>query len=48
MTPHEAAQSVAWFAILVVIAIGVVLAYDIRRETKDKAARGGNVQRRDK
>ena len=48
MTPHEAAQSVAWFAFVVVIGIGLVMWYDIRRETKDKAARSGNVQRRDR
>lgn len=35
MTPHEAAQSVAWFAIAVLVGIGVVLWYDIRKEKKD-------------
>ena len=48
MTPHEAAQSVAWFAFVVVIGIGIVLYYDCRKELKDKAARSGNVQRRDR
>lgn len=35
MTPHEAAQSVAWFAILVLVGIGVVLWIDIRKEIKN-------------
>lgn len=35
MTPHEAAQSVAWFAVLVLVGIGVVLWIDIRKESKN-------------
>jgi hypothetical protein len=35
MTPHEAAQSVAWFAILVLVGIGVVMWIDIRKEIKN-------------
>jgi hypothetical protein len=34
MAPHEAAQSVAWFVVLVYFGIGVVLARDIRKESK--------------
>lgn len=44
MLPHEAAQSVAWFAILVLVGIGVVLAYDCRKETKDNHRRTRNVR----
>ena len=40
MTPHEAAQSVAWFAVVVVVGIGVVMYYDIRKELKSKRKRG--------
>jgi len=40
MTPHEAAQSVAWFAIVVPLGVGLVLYYDIRKETKQKKKRG--------
>ena len=35
MTPHEAAQSVAWFAILVLVGIGVAMWIDIRKEIKN-------------
>ena len=35
MNLHEAAQSVAWFAILIIVGIALVLAYDIRKERKD-------------
>lgn len=35
MPLHEAAQSVLWFAITVLVGIGVVLWYDIRKEKKD-------------
>lgn len=35
MALHEAAQSVAWFAILVVIGIGVILFIDCKKEDKD-------------
>ena len=35
MALHEAAQSVAWFAILIVVFIGVVIARDIRKENKN-------------
>jgi hypothetical protein len=34
MSPHEAAQSVAWFAIAMFILIGLVIANDIRKEMK--------------
>jgi len=44
MTPHEAAQSVAWFAFVVVIGIGIMLYYDYRKETKDNHRRTRNVQ----
>lgn len=33
--PHEAAQSVAWFAILIFVFIGVVLWLDFRKENKN-------------
>jgi hypothetical protein len=32
MQPHEAAQSVAWFVVLVFIGIGLVLFHDYRKE----------------
>ena len=32
MSPHEAAQSVAWFVVLVFIGIGLVLFHDYRKE----------------
>ena len=35
MTLHEAAQSVAWFAISVLVGVAVVLWRDYRKETKD-------------
>ena len=35
MPLHEAAQSVAWFAILVLVGIGVVMWIDIRKEIKN-------------
>lgn len=35
MALHEAAQSVAWFAILVLVGIGVVMWIDIRKEIKN-------------
>jgi hypothetical protein len=35
MTPHEAAQGVAWFAFIVLVGIGVVLWIDIRKENKN-------------
>ena len=35
MLPHEAAQSVAWFAFAVVIGIGVILWYEIRKDKRD-------------
>ncbi len=40
MTPHEAAQSVAWFAVVVLVGVGVVMYYDIRKENKEKRKRG--------
>jgi hypothetical protein len=40
MTPHEAAQSVAWFAVVVLVGIGVVLYYDYHKEVKSKRKRG--------
>jgi len=35
MTPHEAAQSLWWFAVLILAGIGVILWYDIRKEERD-------------
>lgn len=35
MTPHEAAQSVAWFAFVVVVGIAVVMWFDIKKENKN-------------
>lgn len=35
MPLHEAARSVVWFAVVVLVGIGVVLWYDIRKEKKD-------------
>ena len=32
---HEAAQSVAWFAVIIVVGIAVVLWRDIKKEKKD-------------
>lgn len=32
MQPHEAAQEVAWFVVLVFIGIGFVLAHDIKKD----------------
>lgn len=32
---HEAAQSVGWFAIMVIVGIAVILARDIRKERKE-------------
>ena len=32
MSPHEAAQSVVWFVVLVFVGIGVVLWFDYRKE----------------
>ena len=40
MTPHEAAQSVARFAVVVLVGVGVVMYYDIRKENKEKRKRG--------
>lgn len=34
MSPHEAAQSVAWFAILVFVFIGVILYIDWKKERR--------------
>ena len=34
---HEAAQSVAWFVVIIFVGIGVVLARDIRKESKDES-----------
>jgi hypothetical protein len=31
MSPHEAAQSVAWFVVLVFVGIAVVLWFDIKK-----------------
>ena len=40
MTPHEAAQSVAWFAFVVVIGIGLVMWTTLkRRSVKAKQVR---------
>ena len=35
MALHEAAQSVVWFAVLILAGIGVILWYDIRKEERD-------------
>lgn len=40
MTPHEAAQSVAWFAVVVLVGVGIIMYYDIRKENKEKRKRG--------
>jgi len=37
---HEAAQNVAWFAVVVVFGIGAVLARDIRKERKSEREDG--------
>ena len=37
---HEAAQSVAWFALIVLVGIGVVLWRDYRKERKDAEMAG--------
>jgi hypothetical protein len=37
MALHEAAQSVAWFAFVVLVGIAVVLWFDIKREEKRNA-----------
>ena len=34
--PHEAAQSVAWFAILMYVLIGVVLVREYRKERESE------------
>jgi len=35
MTPHEAAQTLWWFVVVVLIGIGVVLWWDVRKELRD-------------
>ena len=40
MALHEAAQSVAWFAFVVVIGIGLVMWYDIKKEKRDDQKEG--------
>lgn len=40
MTPHEAAQSVVWFVVVVFVGIGILMYYDIRKENKEKRKRG--------
>jgi len=35
MTPHEAAQNLWWFVAVVLIGIGVVLWWDVRKELRD-------------
>jgi hypothetical protein len=37
MPLHEAAQSVAWFAVVVLVGIAVVLWFDIKKEEKRNA-----------
>ena len=32
MAPHEAAQEVAWFVILIFIGIGLVLLHDMKKD----------------
>ena len=44
MALHEAAQSVAWFAFVVVIGIGLVMWHDIKKEKRDGKA-GKNESR---
>ena len=38
MPLHEAAQSVAWFAVVVVVGIAVVMWIDIKKEKRDGKA----------
>jgi hypothetical protein len=40
MALHEAAQSVAWFAFVVVIGIGLVMWHDIKKEKRDDQKEG--------
>jgi len=40
MALHEAARSVAWFAFVVVIGIGLVMWYDIKKEKRDDQKEG--------
>jgi len=35
MTPHEAAQNLWWFVVIVIVAIAVVLFIDYRKELKN-------------
>lgn len=35
MLPHEAARSLSWFVVLVIVGIGIVLWRDIRKEKDD-------------
>lgn len=35
MLPHEAARSLSWFVILVIVGIAVVLWWDIKKEKRD-------------
>jgi len=51
MTPHEAAQSVAWFAVVVLFGVAVVIYLDIRKESRNekksaKRAEPSSVQKR--
>lgn len=39
MPLHEAAQSVAWFAVVVLVGIAVVLWFDIKKEEKKNGKR---------
>lgn len=39
VTLHEAAQSVAWFAVIMFLLIGAVMMRDIRKEKKDEKDR---------
>jgi hypothetical protein len=36
MTPHEAAQSLWWFVVIVVLGVAIVLLIDYRKEKKDE------------
>lgn len=36
MTPHEAAQSLWWFVVIVTVGIAVVLFIDYKKEKKDE------------
>ena len=39
MTPHEAAQSVAWFVVLVFVGLGVCMWRQFKKEERDEKER---------